>query len=50
MLQPGDVITIFSQNDMQVPAAQQTKIVRLEGEFRSGWGFIRHSPARGCGT
>jgi protein involved in polysaccharide export with SLBB domain len=34
-LQPGDVITIFSQNDMQVPAAQQTKFVRLEGEFYS---------------
>lgn len=36
VLQPGDVITIFSQNDMQVPAAQQTKFVRLEGEFRTG--------------
>jgi protein involved in polysaccharide export with SLBB domain len=35
VLQPGDVITIFSQNDMQVPAAQQTKFVRLEGEFRT---------------
>src|SRR3954470_2555081 len=33
VLQPGDVITIFSQNDMQVPAGQQTKFVRLEGEF-----------------
>ncbi len=32
-LEPGDVITIFSQNDMQVPAGQQTKFVRLEGEF-----------------
>lgn len=35
VLQPGDVVTIFSQNDMQVPAAQQTKFVRLEGEFRT---------------
>ncbi|HSM87374.1 MAG TPA: SLBB domain-containing protein, partial [Candidatus Limnocylindrales bacterium] len=34
-LQPGDVITIFSQHDMQVPIGQQTKFVRLEGEFRS---------------
>lgn len=34
-LQPGDVITIFSQADMQVPIAQQSKFVRLEGEFRS---------------
>lgn len=34
-LQPGDVITVFSQKDMQVPIGQQTKLVRLEGEFRS---------------
>ncbi len=34
-LQAGDVITVFSQKDMQVPIAQQTKFVRLEGEFRS---------------
>ena len=34
-LQPGDVVTIFSQRDMQVPAEQQTKFVRLEGEFNS---------------
>jgi len=34
-LQPGDVITVFSQRDMQVPIGQQTKFVRLEGEFRS---------------
>ena len=32
-LRPGDVITIFSQADMQVPIAQQSKFVRLEGEF-----------------
>ena len=35
VLQPGDVITIFSQSDMQVPSAQQTKFVRLEGEFHT---------------
>jgi protein involved in polysaccharide export with SLBB domain len=35
LLEPGDVITIFSQNDMQVPEGQQTKFVRLEGEFHS---------------
>ena len=34
-LHPGDVITIFSQADMQVPIAQQSKFVRLEGEFGS---------------
>ena len=33
-LQPGDVITIFSKNDIQVPVAQQTQFVRLEGEVR----------------
>jgi len=35
VLEPGDVITIFSQSDMQVPEGQQTKFVRLEGEFIS---------------
>jgi polysaccharide export outer membrane protein len=32
-LQPGDVITIFSKADIRVPQVQQTKYVRLEGEF-----------------
>ena len=32
-LLPGDVVTIFSKADIRVPSAQQTKIVRLEGEF-----------------
>ncbi|MBZ5489498.1 MAG: SLBB domain-containing protein [Acidobacteriia bacterium] len=44
VLQPGDVVTIFSQNDMQVPAAQQTKFVRLEGEFRTA-GVYQVEPA-----
>lgn len=35
VLQPGDVITVFSQNDMQVPIRQQSKFVRLEGEFKA---------------
>lgn len=30
---PGDVITIFSKADIRVPSAQQTRFVRLEGEF-----------------
>jgi protein involved in polysaccharide export with SLBB domain len=34
-LQPGDVITVFSQKDMQVPIAQQSRFVRLEGEFKA---------------
>ncbi|MDE3149225.1 MAG: SLBB domain-containing protein, partial [Acidobacteriota bacterium] len=32
-LQAGDVVTIFSQADIRVPVAQQTKLVRLDGEF-----------------
>ena len=34
-LEPGDVITIFSQNDLAVPLGKQSKFVRLEGEFRA---------------
>jgi polysaccharide biosynthesis/export protein len=37
LLLPNDVITIFSQADIQVPIAQQSKFVHLEGELvRSG--------------
>lgn len=32
-LAPGDVVTIFSQEDLTVPIAKQPKFVRLEGEF-----------------
>jgi protein involved in polysaccharide export with SLBB domain len=32
-LQPGDVITVFSQADIRVPLEEQTKYVSLEGEF-----------------
>lgn len=32
-LQPGDVVTVFSQADIHVPIGQQTKFVRLDGEF-----------------
>jgi protein involved in polysaccharide export with SLBB domain len=32
-LEPGDVVTIFSDADIRVPRMQQTKYVRLEGEF-----------------
>ncbi|MGE5522829.1 MAG: SLBB domain-containing protein [Rhodospirillaceae bacterium] len=32
VLQPGDVITIFSKDDIQVPVAKQNRFVRLEGE------------------
>jgi len=32
-LQQGDVVSIFSKADIRVPSAQQTRFVRLEGEF-----------------
>ena len=32
-LLPGDVVTIFSKADIRVPGSQQTKFVKLEGEF-----------------
>lgn len=32
-LQPGDLVTVFSQADIHVPLAEQTTFVRLEGEF-----------------
>jgi polysaccharide biosynthesis/export protein len=32
-LQPNDVITIFSQTDIQVPIAERSKFIHLEGEF-----------------
>lgn len=33
LLQAGDMITIFSQTDLQVPQSRRTKFVRVEGEF-----------------
>ncbi|HEY0795118.1 MAG TPA: SLBB domain-containing protein [Acidisarcina sp.] len=37
VLEAGDTVTIFSQADIRVPLSQQTKFVRLDGEFaRSG--------------
>ena len=42
-LQSGDVITIFSQADLKVPEGQQTKLIRLEGEFGSA-GVYRVMP------
>ena len=32
-LRAGDIVTILSQNDIPVPQDEQTKYVRLEGEF-----------------
>jgi protein involved in polysaccharide export with SLBB domain len=42
-LQAGDIVTIFSQTDLRVPREQQTKLVRLEGEF-SAAGIYRVRP------
>jgi protein involved in polysaccharide export with SLBB domain len=33
LLLPGDVVTIFSKDDIRVPAARRSVYVRLEGEF-----------------
>jgi protein involved in polysaccharide export with SLBB domain len=35
-LQPGDVVTIFSQADFRVPRQQQTRLVHIEGEVVHG--------------
>lgn len=32
-LMPGDVVTIYSQADIQIPIREQTKYVTLQGEF-----------------
>lgn len=42
-LEAGDVITVFSQADLQVPIGQQSKFVRLEGEFLAS-GIYRAEP------
>lgn len=42
-LQPGDIVTIFSQSDLRVPELKQTKFVRLTGEFRAS-GVYRVKP------
>jgi polysaccharide export outer membrane protein len=34
LLEPGDVVTIFSNADIAVPRAQETKYVRIEGEIK----------------
>ena len=35
LLQPGDIVTVFSKEDVRVPISKQTQYVRLEGEFNS---------------
>jgi len=35
LLQPGDIVTVFSKEDVKVPISKQTQYIRLEGEFNS---------------
>ena len=41
-LQPGDVVTILSQKDVPVSLDEQTKFIRLEGEFASPGVYSTH--------
>ena len=41
-LQPGDVVTVFSQSDIHVPLAEQTTLIRLEGEFVHAGTYSMH--------
>ena len=34
LLQPGDIVTVFSKADIKVPVSKQTQYIRLEGEFK----------------
>jgi protein involved in polysaccharide export with SLBB domain len=43
LLSPGDVVTIFSQEDMRVPSQEQSKFVYLEGELKTP-GVYRAEP------
>src|SRR6266704_691053 len=35
LLQPGDIVTVFSKEDIRVPISRQTQYIRLDGEFNS---------------
>jgi protein involved in polysaccharide export with SLBB domain len=41
-LQPGDVVSVFSEADIRVPIADQTKLIRLSGEFVHGGVYSAH--------
>lgn len=41
-LQAGDVVTVFSEADIRLPLAQQTKLVKLEGEFAHSGTYSVH--------
>ena len=42
-LEAGDVVTIFSQRDLSVPAESRTKLIRVEGEVKAA-GIYRAEP------
>jgi protein involved in polysaccharide export with SLBB domain len=35
LLEAGDIVTVFSHADLQVPLAKQSKFIQLEGEFKA---------------
>ncbi len=41
-LQPGDVVSVFSQADIHVPISEQTSLIRLEGEFAHAGTYSVH--------
>lgn len=45
-LQPGDIVTVFSVNDVRVPQAKRQVFVRIEGEVRRP-GIYQMSPGDG---
>ncbi|HIV71503.1 MAG TPA: SLBB domain-containing protein [Candidatus Aquabacterium excrementipullorum] len=45
-LQPGDIVTVFSVNDVRVPQAKRQVFVRVEGEVRRP-GIYQMSPGDG---
>ena len=42
-LLPGDVVTVYSQKDIRVPVARQTRLVSLEGEVNSPGVYQLHA-------
>jgi polysaccharide biosynthesis/export protein len=46
-LEPGDVVTVYSQTDLKTPLAVQNKFIRLEGEFQAAGIYqVRHGGLR----
>jgi polysaccharide export outer membrane protein len=53
LLEPSDIVTVFSQADLEVPLERRSKFVRLEGEFKAAGVYkvessetLRHLVAR----